>query len=68
MSPLSKTWQLRLYTHVMKAAGLRSNTPGVLFAAAFALYAVAPAAVYFIPDDSTPLIVAQVSAAFLTSG
>jgi hypothetical protein len=52
----------------MKAAGLRSNTPGVLFAAAFALYAVAPAAVYFIPDDSTPLIVAQVSAAFLTSG
>ena len=42
-------------------AFLRSNTPGLLFTVAFALYAVAPAAVYFIPDDSTPLIVAQVT-------
>ena len=38
-----------------------SNTPGLLFTIAFVLYAVAPAAVYFIPDDSTPLIAAQVN-------
>ena len=40
---------------------LRSNTPGLLFTVAFALYTIAPAAVYFIPDDSTALIVAQVT-------
>jgi Protein of unknown function (DUF1118) len=37
------------------------NTPGKLFAAAFALYALAPAAVYFLPDTSNGLIAAQVS-------
>lgn len=38
------------------------NTPGKLFAAAFALFALAPAAVYFLPDNSNGLIAAQVSA------
>jgi Protein of unknown function (DUF1118) len=37
------------------------NTPGKLFAAAFALFALAPAAVYFLPDNSNGLIAAQVS-------
>lgn len=38
---------------------LRRNTPSLLFTAAFALYALAPAAVYFLPDNSTGLIAAQ---------
>ncbi len=46
-------------TCVRAASG--RNTPGLLFKVAFALYTVAPAAVYFIPDDSAPLIVAQVT-------
>jgi len=42
-------------------ASFRSNTPWLLFKVAFALYAIAPAAVYLSPDDSTPLIAAQVT-------
>jgi Protein of unknown function (DUF1118) len=38
----------------------RRNTPGKLFAAAFALFALAPAAVYFLPDNSSGLIAGQV--------
>lgn len=36
------------------------NTPGLLFTAAFALYALAPAAVYLLPDSSNGFIAAQV--------
>lgn len=37
------------------------NTPGLLFTAAFALYALAPAAVYLLPDTSNGFIAAQVN-------
>ena len=43
----------------------RRETPGKLFALAFALYALAPAAVYMLPDDSTPLLAAQIGAVAL---
>ena len=41
------------------------ETPGKLFGLAFALYALAPAAVYLLPDDSTPLLAAQIAAVAL---
>jgi hypothetical protein len=43
------------------SAAVDRNTPGKLFAAAFALFALAPAAVYFLPDNSNGLIAAQVA-------
>lgn len=46
---------------VLSAAADR-KTPGAVFALAFALFALAPAAVYLIPDDNPGLIVAQVLA------
>ena len=47
------------------SAAADSSTPGALFAVAFALLAVGPAIVYFVPDDSTGLVALQSVAAFL---
>lgn len=61
--------QLRLVRHEGSAPSLPDavalanvcrKTPGLLFANAAVLYALAPAAVYFIPDNSNWLIAAQV--------
>ena len=41
------------------------NTPGTLKALTAALFAAGPALVYFVPDNSTPLVVAQVLGALL---
>lgn len=42
---------------------MHRGTPGKLYGLAFLLFALAPTAVYFISDDSAPLIAAQVVAA-----
>ena len=41
------------------------NTPGTLKALTAALFAAGPALVYFVPDGSTPLVVAQALGALL---
>ena len=41
------------------------NTPGTLKALTAALFAAGPALVYLVPDNSTPLVVAQVLGALL---
>ncbi len=47
------------FTFLVKMSLICRNTPGLLFTAAFAMYALAPAAVYFLPDNSTGLVAAQ---------
>lgn len=46
------------------SAAADRNTPGALYTLATALLIAGPALVYFIPDDSAPLIAAQAVAAF----
>lgn len=63
--PISlKSVTAMFWLHHIAPAGDRwwacRNTPNLLFTAAFALYALAPAAVYFLPDNTTALIAAQV--------
>lgn len=41
------------------SAAADRKTPGLLYAIAFLLYGLAPAAVYFVPDNSNWLIAAQ---------
>ena len=41
------------------------QTPTLLTAVALTLFAAGPAAVYFIPDQSTPLVALQVAAALV---